>query len=104
MTVTSCKFYIVFPFTVCKQRKKGGGGSKKKRVRARRGQIRERIRCNDGFSMSVQASGAHQCTPRSNKGPYSAVEVSQPNDFESYLLPYAVDLGSKGADTPQLYV
>ena len=31
------------------------------------------------------------------------MEVSQPNELEAYLIPYAVDLGSKGADTPQLY-
>ena len=83
--------------------KKGDGWSKKRRVRAKHGQLRSRIRCNDGFSMSVQASRAHQCTPRSNSGPYSAVEVSQPNELESYLLPYAEDQTRKGFDIPQLY-
>lgn len=31
--------------------------------------------CGDGTTLSVQASGFHYCTPRSNYGPYTHVEV-----------------------------
>ena len=37
-----------------------------------------RIVCNDGFSMSVQASIIHCCHPRGNQGPYSHVEIGFP--------------------------
>lgn len=37
--------------------------------------IRERIKCKDGISLSVQASRYHYCTPRDNTGPYTHVEV-----------------------------
>lgn len=31
--------------------------------------------CKDGTSISIQASKSHYCEPRTNDGPYSAVEV-----------------------------
>lgn len=31
--------------------------------------------CSDGTTVSVQASEAHYCTPRSDEGPYTHVEV-----------------------------
>lgn len=37
--------------------------------------IADRIVCGDGSTMSVQASENHYCTPRSNTGPYTHVEV-----------------------------
>ena len=46
------------------------------------------IRCNDGFSMSVQASSAHYCSPKNDKGPYISVEVGFPSEFEILLCPY----------------
>lgn len=33
------------------------------------------IKCKDGTALSVQASEGHYCSPRTNTGPYSAVEV-----------------------------
>lgn len=33
------------------------------------------VRCADGSTMSVQASEYHYCSPRSNEGPYTCVEV-----------------------------
>ncbi len=33
------------------------------------------VRCKDGTTMSVQASGNAYCTPRNNVGPYTHVEV-----------------------------
>ena len=32
------------------------------------------VLCADGFTMSVQASRYHHCTPRDNTGPYAEVE------------------------------
>jgi hypothetical protein len=51
--------------------------------------IHKQIVCTDGFTISVQASKNHYCTPRDNKGPYSAVELGFPNrtlpkHFEEY--------------------
>ena len=33
------------------------------------------VKCADGTTLSVQASGGHYCTPRDNQGPYTTVEV-----------------------------
>ncbi len=34
--------------------------------------------CKDGSTVSVQASRTHYCSPRADKGPYTAVEVGYP--------------------------
>ena len=47
------------------------------------------IVCADGFTMSVQASRAHMCTPREDVGPWLSVEVGFPNRIEPLLWPYA---------------
>jgi len=41
--------------------------------------VRPWIICADGFTFSVQASETHYCRPRTNRGPYSAVEVGYPS-------------------------
>ena len=41
--------------------------------------IRPAIICRDGLRLSVQASSTHYCTPRSDFGPYSHVEVGFPS-------------------------
>lgn len=38
-------------------------------------ELAERVVCKDGTTISVQASAFHCCTPRSNFGPYTSVEV-----------------------------
>jgi hypothetical protein len=43
----------------------------------------------DGFTMSVQASHSHACTPRDDVGPWRSVEVGFPNRVEPLLWPYA---------------
>ena len=48
----------------------------------------KRIICNDGFSMSLQASERHYSTPRSRKGPWTQFEVGFPSQREVLLLPY----------------
>lgn len=50
---------------------------------------RKRMVCRDGFSMSVQASKYHYCTPRADKGPWEEVEVGFPSVVEELLIPYA---------------
>ena len=53
---------------------------------------RPRVRCADGFSMSVQASAFNYCTPRmDNAGWYTAFEVGFPSEPEPLLTPYAED-------------
>jgi hypothetical protein len=37
--------------------------------------VAEHIRCADGATLSVQASSLHHCTPKSDTGPWEAVEV-----------------------------
>ena len=39
----------------------------------------KRIECVDGASLSVQASMGHYCSPRTDAGPYSMVEVGFPS-------------------------
>ena len=46
------------------------------------------LECADGFTMSVQASADHNCSPRSNEGPYSTVEVGFPSEREELLMDY----------------
>lgn len=56
-------------------------------------EIRERITCNDGFSMSVQASYFHYCKPRINlpDGNYEAVEIGFPSEKEELIMEFAED-------------
>lgn len=35
----------------------------------------EPVVCADGFRMSVQASSFHYCSPRTNEGPWTSVEI-----------------------------
>ena len=52
----------------------------------------KRIKCADGFSMSVQASKYNYCEPRiDNASEYTAVEVGFPSDYESMLAPWVED-------------
>lgn len=48
-----------------------------------------RITCNDGFNLSVQASRNHYCRPRSDKGPWTEVEVGYPSVVEPLLFDHA---------------
>jgi len=40
--------------------------------------VAPRIVCADGFSLSVQASFGHYCSPKNTVGPHSSVEVGFP--------------------------
>jgi hypothetical protein len=39
------------------------------------------LKAEDGFTVSVQASEYHYCTPRQNKGPYTHVECGYPSEL-----------------------
>jgi len=45
--------------------------------------------CADGFKLSVQAGSSLYCTPRSDVGPWTHVEVGYPSRDEPLLWPYA---------------
>ena len=70
-------------------------GDKSKNMRRTQKQRRP-IRCNDGFKMWVQASRVHFCSPRDDAGPYSEVEVTNPNEWETLLLPYTHTMATCG--------
>ena len=51
---------------------------------------KRRIKCADGFTMSVQAGDWTYCSPRiSGLGFYSAYEVGYPSEAEPLLMDYA---------------
>lgn len=47
--------------------------------------------CKDGFSVSVQASATHYCTPRDNVGPYTEFELGFPSEASALIQEYAED-------------
>ena len=49
------------------------------------------LHCEDGFSVSIQASEASFCSPRNNIGPYIAVELGFPSDQEQIIMPWVDD-------------
>ncbi len=53
--------------------------------------IHQDVSCRDGFSMSVQVSERHYCSPRNNSGPWDSVEVGFPTAMDMLLRPYADD-------------
>ena len=54
--------------------------------------VMRRVTCNDGFSVSIQASADHYCHPRMTfEGPYTEVELGYPNCSEELLMPYIED-------------
>lgn len=52
--------------------------------------------CLDGFTMSVQASETHYCSPRLNFGPWTAVEVGFPSQRVNMLEKYRERLAGNG--------
>ena len=51
--------------------------------------VKRQVTLTSGVRMSIQASVAHYCTPRSNTGPYTTVEVGFPTAVFPSLLEYA---------------
>ena len=64
----------------------------------------KRIVCNDGFSVSVQASETAYCSPRETAAhPYWAFELGFPSEKEETLMQYAED-EDRPTDTVYGYV
>jgi hypothetical protein len=68
--------------------------------------LMKKIICNDGFSMSVQASYSHYCQPRitirsTHTSYYNTYEVGLPSEKEELLMPY-ID-GDDTYPTEQVY-
>lgn len=54
--------------------------------------IRPRAKCNDGFSISVQASFCHYCEPRQDGlEEYDSVELGYPSSPDKLIADYAED-------------
>lgn len=51
--------------------------------------LRPLLVCRDGFTMSVQASHTHYCSPRNDYGPYTHVEIDCPSTKHRSLSPYS---------------
>ena len=66
--------------------------------------VRQRIVCQDGASLSVQASRHTYCTPRDDKGPYTHVEVGFPSHTFPEAAKYKEDTESNDEDTVFAYV
>lgn len=49
------------------------------------------FKCADGFTVSIQASEHHYCSPRENVTSYTAVELGFPSEAEPLLMEYAED-------------
>lgn len=52
----------------------------------------QRIKCADGFTVSIQASEMHYCDPRDNKGPYVSVELGYPTQEEPLIIDFAEEM------------
>ena len=53
---------------------------------------RPRVRCKDGFSVSVQASQYHYCRPRIDSAEkYEKVELGYPSAADELITDYAED-------------
>ena len=61
-----------------------------------------KIVCADGFTMSVQASGGHYCSPRDSEGPWSTVEVGYPSERVEAFMPH-IDGGQDDDPTATVY-
>lgn len=54
--------------------------------------LRPKVVCNDGFSISIQASEYHYCEPRQNRiSNYKSVELGFPSAEEELISEYAED-------------
>lgn len=54
-------------------------------------ETRPRVECGDGFSISIQASALHYCTPETSaeNTEYTNVELAYPNEPDDAILPFA---------------
>lgn len=67
-------------------------------------ELRPRLCCNDGYSISVQASEFHYCTPRINGAQdYESVELGFPSEEDELINEYS-DGGFDYTETVYGYV
>ena len=50
--------------------------------------VRPHIFCKDGFTMSVQGSSSHYCSPRSTQKIYGTMEIGFPSKRVNSILQY----------------
>ena len=56
------------------------------------GELRPTVICNDGFSMSIQASKKHYCSPKAdNEKEYKSIEIGIPSEEVPELEKYRFD-------------
>ena len=62
--------------------------------------------CKDGFTMSVQASGVHHCSPKRilKNGKYSSFEIGFPSAKESLIMGWIDDDNADPTQTVYGYV
>lgn len=65
-------------------------------------QMKPKIVCNDGFTMSVQGSSGHYCEPRSVEKDYYRMEIGFPSQREESLMPF-IDGDDKTDPTDTVY-
>lgn len=54
--------------------------------------VRPAVVCKDGFTISIQASDSHYCTPRtSTEKEYETVELGYPSEPDDIITDYAED-------------
>ena len=63
------------------------------------------VKCADGFTVSIQASNTHYCTPRFDLSfdSYAAYELGYPSENDDLIAAYA-DFPEKAPDTVYGYV
>ena len=67
--------------------------------------IAPKIICVDGFTVSVQASEYHYCSPRENNAfPYFEVEIGFPSAKEETLMPFIDEAENNPTDSVYAYV
>lgn len=67
-------------------------------------ELRPRLYCNDGYSISVHASEFHYCSPRINGAQdYESVELGFPSEEDELINEYA-DSGFDFTETVYSYV
>lgn len=65
--------------------------------------LAKRITCNDGFSLSVQATHGAYCSPRQNLGPWHEVEVGFPSE-KPELIAHLAEQPDQPTETVYAYV
>jgi carbonic anhydrase/acetyltransferase-like protein (isoleucine patch superfamily) len=65
--------------------------------------VRPRVKCTDGYTVSVQAGEYHYCSPRADADHFDKVELGYPSDEDFELIDYAEDK-ERPCDTVYGYV